>query len=77
MASSLTPAAAASRICAHFSLRTACLPPLSKAVSSSRSAWFRSKPGVARSIAVLVDRKDLPELAISQDQPVKTTVPRY
>jgi hypothetical protein len=33
IASSLAPASAASRICARFSRRTACLPPLSKAVS--------------------------------------------
>jgi hypothetical protein len=35
------------------------------------------QPGVARSISVLVDRKALPELLASQDQPVKTTVTRY
>src|SRR5207245_10278730 len=36
------PAVAASRICARFSLRTACLPPLSSVVSSSRSASLSS-----------------------------------
>src|SRR4029077_1280554 len=40
--SSLTPASAAKRICARFSLRAACLPPLSSVVSSSRSAWLSS-----------------------------------
>jgi DNA-binding MarR family transcriptional regulator len=35
------------------------------------------KPGVARSIAVLLDRSDLPELNPSDAQPVKTTVTRY
>ena len=42
MASSLTPASAASRICARLSLRTECFPPLSSPVSSSRSAWLSS-----------------------------------
>src|SRR5216683_3597106 len=42
IASSLAPPSAASRICARLSLRTACLPPLSSASSSARSAWFNS-----------------------------------
>src|SRR5258708_2479042 len=42
ISSSLAPASAASRICARFSLRAACLPPLSSAVSAVRSAWLRS-----------------------------------
>src|SRR5450631_2918096 len=42
IASSLTPASAASRICARLSLRAACLPPLSIAVSSARSVSFSS-----------------------------------
>ena len=42
IASSLTPASAASRIWARLSLRTACLPPLSIDVSCSRSASFSS-----------------------------------
>ena len=33
---------AASKICARLSLRAACLPPPSIAVSSSRSAWLNS-----------------------------------
>ncbi len=40
--SSSTPASAANRTCARLSLRTGCLPPLSRAVSSSRSAWVNS-----------------------------------
>ena len=39
---SLTPASAASRIWARLSLREACVPPLSKALNWSRSAWLRS-----------------------------------
>ena len=35
------------------------------------------KPGVARSIVVLLDRSDLPELLPRHAQPVKTTVQRY
>src|SRR5215471_7200352 len=42
IASSLTPESAARRICARFSLRAACLPPLSNAVSCSRSFWSSS-----------------------------------
>jgi len=46
-------------------------------VSLEKAGLIARQPGVARSIAVLVDRKALPELANSQDQLVKTTVPRY
>jgi DNA-binding MarR family transcriptional regulator len=35
------------------------------------------QPGVARSIAVLLDRAALPELRPSHSQPVKITVTRY
>ena len=35
------------------------------------------KPGVARSIAVLLDRSDLPALNPGHVQPVKITVTRY
>src|SRR5450631_4089720 len=158
MASSLTPASAASRIWARLSLRAACLPPLSIAVSCARSVSFSStryrmfitgpplpratmnraagdshpiftarqgqylafihaytlvngqppaqadiqrffqvtppsvhqmlltlererlisrRPGMPRSIAVLVDRADLPALEPGYGQPVKITVTRY
>jgi len=46
-------------------------------VSLEKAGLITRKPGVARSITVLVDRKALPELAASHDQPVKTTVSRY
>src|SRR5262249_8042916 len=36
------PASAASKICARLSLRDACLPPLSSALSSVRSIWLSS-----------------------------------
>jgi DNA-binding MarR family transcriptional regulator len=39
-----------------------------------RAGFIRRQPGVARSITVLVDPKDLPVL---QSQPVKTSVQRY
>jgi hypothetical protein len=42
IASSLTPESAASRICARFSLRAACVPPLRSAVNCSRSLWSSS-----------------------------------
>src|ERR1700722_7604337 len=42
MASSPTPASAASRICTRLSRRTGILPPLTKVPSSSRSDWLRS-----------------------------------
>src|ERR1700728_1524484 len=46
-------------------------------VSLERAGLITRRPGVARSIAVLVERTALPELVASQDQPVKTTVARY
>src|SRR5258708_164695 len=42
ISSSPAPASAASRICARFSLRAACLPPLSSVSSSVRSASLSS-----------------------------------
>ena len=39
-----------------------------------RAGLIRRQPGVARSVHVLVDPKDLPVL---QNQPVKTSVSRY
>jgi hypothetical protein len=42
ISSSRRPPSAASKICARLSLRAACLPPPSIAVSSSRSAWLNS-----------------------------------
>lgn len=45
-------------------------------VSLEKAGLIARQPGVPRSIAVLVDRKALPELAPSQDQPVKTTASR-
>src|SRR6202163_595947 len=42
ISSSLAPASAASKICARLSLRDACLPPLSSALSAARSIWLRS-----------------------------------
>src|SRR5262249_20385706 len=42
ISSSLAPASAASRICARFSLRAQCLPPLNSASSSPCSAWLSS-----------------------------------
>ena len=46
-------------------------------VALERAGWILRKPGVARSIVVLVDRHDLPELEPGYGQPVKITVPRY
>jgi hypothetical protein len=46
-------------------------------VSLEKAGLIARQPGVARSIVVLVGRNALPELAPSQDQPVKITVPRY
>src|ERR1700744_5307009 len=42
IAPSLTPPPAASRICARFTRRTACLPPFSIAASVARSGWLSS-----------------------------------
>jgi DNA-binding MarR family transcriptional regulator len=46
-------------------------------VSLEKAGLIARQPGVARSIAVLVDRKALPELIASRDQPVKSTASRY
>ena len=45
-------------------------------VSLEKAGFIARKPGVPRSIALLVDRSALPELAAAQDQPVKTSVQR-
>jgi DNA-binding MarR family transcriptional regulator len=42
-----------------------------------RQGLISRRPGIARSIAVLVDRADLPELQPGYGQPVKTTVQSY
>src|SRR5438067_10290246 len=42
ISSSLVPASAANKICARLSLRDACLPPLSSALSSVHSIWLSS-----------------------------------
>jgi DNA-binding MarR family transcriptional regulator len=42
-----------------------------------RERLISRRPGVARSIAVLIDRADLPELQPGHGQPVKTPVQRY
>src|SRR6187397_3742010 len=42
IASSLSPASDASRICARYNLRAACFPPLSILASWSRSSWCSS-----------------------------------
>jgi DNA-binding MarR family transcriptional regulator len=42
-----------------------------------QSGLISRRPGVARSIAVLVDRSALPILEPGYAQPVKTTVSRY
>ena len=46
-------------------------------VSLEKAGLIARQPGVARTIAVLVERNALPELAASQHQPVKSTVQRY
>ena len=46
-------------------------------LSLEQAGLISRKPGVARSIAVLLDRSDLPELNPGHVQPVKTTVTRY
>lgn len=46
-------------------------------VTLEKAGFITRQPGVARSIIVLVDRKLLPELCSSRDQPVKTSVQRY
>jgi DNA-binding MarR family transcriptional regulator len=42
-----------------------------------KAGLISRKPGVARSITVLLDRADLPELNPRDEQPVKITVTRY
>jgi DNA-binding MarR family transcriptional regulator len=42
-----------------------------------REGLISRRPGIARSISVLVDRADLPELQPGYGQQVKTTVQRY
>lgn len=46
-------------------------------VSLDKAGLIARQPGVPRSITVLVDRKALPELVASRDQPVRSSVPRY
>ena len=46
-------------------------------VTLERSGLISRQPGVARSIAVLVNRRDLPELQPGYGQPIKITVQRY
>lgn len=46
-------------------------------VALEQAGWISRKPGVPRSIAVLVDRHDLPELNPGYGQPVKITATRY
>jgi len=46
-------------------------------VTLEQAGLISRLPGIARSIAVLVDRRDLPELIQGHMQPVKTTVQRY
>ncbi len=42
-----------------------------------RAGWITRKPGVARSIGLLVDLAALPPLRSSQDQLIKSSVQRY
>ena len=42
-----------------------------------QAGWISRKPGAPRSIAVLIDRRNLPELEPGYGQPVKITVTRY
>ena len=46
-------------------------------VTLERQALISRRPGVARSIVVLVDRAILPALQPARAQPVKITVQRY
>jgi len=46
-------------------------------VSLEKAGLISRRPGVARSITVLVDRNALPELVAAKDQPVRTTMSRY
>jgi hypothetical protein len=43
----------------------------------ARAGLIRRRPGVARSIEVLVDPEALPVLRLGHDQPVKSSVQRY
>ena len=45
-------------------------------IGLEKAGLISRKPGVARSITVLLDRSDLPELNPRDVQPVKTTVTR-
>lgn len=42
-----------------------------------KAALISRKPGVARCVAVLVDRDRLPRLDPAEEQSVKSSVPRY
>jgi DNA-binding MarR family transcriptional regulator len=42
-----------------------------------KAGLITRQPGVARSIALVIDPKALPELGPEHDQPVKTSVQRY
>ena len=46
-------------------------------LSLEKAGLISRKPGVPRSIAVLLERSALPELNPSDAQPVKTNVTRY
>jgi SOS-response transcriptional repressor LexA len=46
-------------------------------ITLEQAGLISRQPGVARSIAVLVDRSALPELNSAHDQPVKINVQRY
>jgi DNA-binding MarR family transcriptional regulator len=46
-------------------------------VTLEQAGLISRLPGIARSIAVLIDRRDLPELTPGHLQPVKITVQRY
>ncbi len=46
-------------------------------IALEQAGWISRKPEVSRSIDVLVDRHDLPELLPGYGQTVKTTVQRY
>jgi SOS-response transcriptional repressor LexA len=48
-----------------------------RVLTLERAGLISRQPGVARSIALRVDRTALPELNPSHDQPVKSSVPRY
>jgi DNA-binding MarR family transcriptional regulator len=46
-------------------------------ITLERAGLIQRKPGVARSIHLLIDPSTLPPLLPSPGQPVKTPVPRY